>query len=249
MEKLLLGIIQGLTEFLPVSSSGHLAIFGKLLKDVNLSFFILLHLATLIAVIWFLRHYIVELIIRFFKLEKKALMIVLYVVISTIPAAILGLIFNNQIEKAFTKDSMIAIFLSITGLTLFISDFRKEGSLNIEKLGFLNALIIGIFQSFALLPGISRSGMTLVAALLIGLNRKEAIKYSFLISIPAILGAFVLESGGLKISGWSVIGFLGALIVGLASLYFLRFLTLKKKLRYFSYYCWVISALIFLNIL
>ena len=245
MEKIFLGIIQGLTEFLPVSSSAHLAIFGKMVKDLDLGFFTLLHLGTLLAVVWFLRKYLVELAILFFKLDKKAWKIFVYVVISTIPAAFFGFVFNNKIENIFGKSKLIAVFLLITGGVLILSDLKKEGALDIQKLGVFNALVIGLFQSFALFPGISRSGMTLVAGLLIGLKREETVKYSFLISIPAILGAFVFESGNLKADTWSILGFLSSAVVGFVALHFLKLLTIKRKLRYFAYYCWIIAAIIF----
>ncbi|MDI3472554.1 MAG: undecaprenyl-diphosphatase [Thermotogaceae bacterium] len=244
MIKIFLGIIQGLTEFLPVSSSGHLAIFGTIFQDMNVSFFTLLHLATLLAVVWFLRKYLFKLIVSFLKLDRNAWKIFIYVVISTIPAGFFGLMFNDKIESTFGQNKLIALFLMLTGVVLLLSDFKKEGVLDIQRLGIFNALLIGIFQSFALFPGISRSGVTLVAGLMLGLKREEAVKYSFLISIPAILGAFLLESKNMTIDIWGILGFVTAVLSGFVALHFLRFLTIKRKLRYFAYYCWLIALLI-----
>jgi undecaprenyl-diphosphatase len=245
LTKIFLGVVQGLTEFLPVSSSGHLAIFGAMFQDTNVGFFTLLHLGTLLAVVWFLRKYLLELIVSFFRLDKSSWKIFMYVIVSTIPAGFFGIVFNERIEKVFGKSNLIAFFLILTGVALTLSDFKKEGVSDIQSLGFFNALLIGIFQSFALFPGISRSGMTLIAGLLVGLKREEAVKYSFLISIPAILGAFIFESGSLTIDIWGILGLIAATLSGFAALHFLRFITIKRKLKYFAYYCWLIALLIF----
>ncbi len=258
-ESIFQGIIQGLTEFLPVSSSGHIHIIhGVFGIDDNLPLFfvIILHLFTLLAVLIVFRKEIIKIIIGFFKgLLKKDynedFKMGLYIIIATIPTGIIGLAFEDIFEKHLSKPLLVSAFLFITGLMLFISKYFKEGE---EELNYKKAIIIGIVQGLAITPGISRSGSTISTAIFLKVKRETAGVFSFLLSIPAILGATILkfkefttlESGIIKIS---LIGGLFAFVFGLFSLIFLVKLIKKGKFYIFSYYCFALSISSFIYFL
>lgn len=279
LETIILGIIQGIAEFLPISSSGHLAIFKALfgLKDVGLTYDILLHLGTLVAVfivywkdIWKLIKEGVGIVIdvcrnigRFFgnKFAKKNSAyikivssayrkFVMLIIVSTIPTGIIGVIFS----KIFNMDnpSLIipGISLLITGLMLSVVDELPAGHKTPKETTYKNSLTLGIAQGIATLPGISRSGTTLTVGVLCGLDRKFAIKYSFIMSIPAILGACVLDLKDLFTPGNAIgktqlayygIGAVVAGVVGYVCIKTLLVLFNNKKMKYFSYYCFLIG--------
>ena len=248
---ILLGIIQGLTEFLPISSSAHLVFAEQLLKlsaNIRLSYSAFLHLGTTIALLIFFGKRIIQIIGSIFAkptIEKRNnLLLILYIIIGSIPAGIIGLLFKDKIEITFANPIFPAIFLIFTGLLLFATQFSQAKE---KKLNFTLALIIGIAQAIALLPGISRSGATIATALLLGLNSFEAFEFSFLLSIPAIIGANLITFKGLSntsISGSTIIlGVLIAAIIGLLALTWLKNLVLRRKLYYFGFYCIVVSIL------
>lgn len=281
IESIILGIVQGIAEFLPISSSGHLAIFKKIfgLSDVGLTYDILLHAGTLVAVfivywsdIWKLIKEGIGIIIdacknigRFCsgkvkKGEAEYITVigtsyrrfVMLVIVSTIPTGIIGLVF----KKVFNLDNPSIIIpgigLLITGLILFIVDDLPAGSKTPKKMSYKDAVIIGISQGVATLPGISRSGTTLTVGVLRGLDRKFAIKYSFIMSIPAILGACVLDIKDLfapenAISGkemaYYFTGAVVAAVVGFVCIKTLILLYKNKKMKYFSYYCFVVGII------
>ena len=190
-EAIILGLVQGLTEFLPVSSSGHLALFKHLFgidfAKYGLSFDVALHLATIIAVIIVLRKDIWELIKHPFQ------KLTLYLIIATIPAAIIGVLFNDHIEDMAETLWLVGLFFILTGVILAVSDaLAKSAALkkrSIEKMTLKDALITGFAQMVGTLPGVSRSGSTISGGLVSGLNREGAMKFSFLMSIPIILGS------------------------------------------------------------
>ena len=275
IESLILGIIQGIAEFLPISSSGHLAIFKALfgLKEVGLTYDILLHLGTLVAVFIVYRKDIWELIVegvgividacknigRFFankfgKKDNKYIKIVsspyrkfvMLIIVSTIPTGIIGVVFS----KIFNMDnpSLIipGISLLITGLMLFIVDDLPAGNKTPKETTYKNATILGIAQGIATLPGISRSGTTLTVGILNGFDRKFAVKYSFIMSIPAILGACVLDikdlfEPGNALSNDELVNYIvGAAVAGVVGYLCIKTLLVlfqNKKMKYFSYYC------------
>src|SRR3989344_3920745 len=211
LQALILGIVQGLTEFLPVSSSGHLAILQNFFGDVDVSFDIFLHFATLLAVFVFFYKDILDLINGFFTFEweDKRMRFVVYLLLASIPAGLIGFFFRNLIGELFSDLYIVAGGFLISGLFLFIASFTAK-----------NSFVIGCAQALALVPGISRSGSTISTTLLFGIDKKEAIKFSFLLSIPAILGANLLELK--NFSGFSfpmVLGFLIAFVFGLLSIY------------------------------
>ncbi|SEQ35221.1 undecaprenyl-diphosphatase [Lachnospiraceae bacterium RM5] len=285
-ETIIMGILQGVAEFLPISSSGHLAIFKSLfgLKEVGLAYDTLLHLGTLVAVFVVYWKDIWELILeglgivadvfrniaRFFtnifsKNERGYIRVidtpyrkfVMLVIVSTIPTGIIGMVF----EKSFNMDSPSIIIpgigLLITGLMLFIIDELPQGNKTERTATYTDSIILGMAQGVATLPGISRSGTTTTFGVLCGLKREFAIKYSFIMSIPAILGACILNvkdlfEPGNAISGtqwvYYIVGAITAAVVGYISIRTLIVLYKKKKMKYFSYYCFtagLISIIIF----
>lgn len=248
---ILLGIIQGLTEFLPISSSAHLVFAEQLLKlsaNIRLSYDAFLHLGTLIALLIFFGKRIIQIIGSFFakeRIESRAnLILILYIIIGSIPAGIIGLLFKAKIEITFANPVFPAIFLIFTGLLLFATEFFQSKE---KKLNFTLAIIIGIAQAIALLPGISRSGTTIATALLLGMSGFEAFEFSFLLSIPAVIGANLFTFKDLSntaIPGPTIIlGVLIAAIVGLLALTWLKKLVLRRKLFYFGFYCIAVAIL------
>lgn len=235
IEEILLAILQGVTEFLPVSSSGHLAVVSNIMSEPNIFLFATLHLATLFAVVIFTRKEIVTLL----KFDKKANKLLLYLIIATIPGAAFGFFFESAIEKLFSSFAFLAGAFLFTGIVLLLTKFQKESS----KLNIKNAFVIGIAQILALLPGVSRSGTTISAGLLLGLKREEAAKFSFLLAIPLILGAFVLELKKAYFSWSLVIACIVCMITGLISLNVLMKIIKKGKFWLFSFYCFAMSIL------
>lgn len=263
LNAILLGIIQGATEFLPVSSSGHLVIFQNILgvTEGNLEFTIVLHLGTLLAIFIAYWNSIKNMIVEFFKmigdlfkerslcLEKsKYRKYILYILVASIPAGIVGVLFEDVIESIFSSLFVVAITLAVTGVLLILGDrLGKRNKRKIEELGYRTSFFIGIFQMFAIMPGISRSGSTIVGGLFSGLKKDEAVEFSFLMSIPAVLGSLLLKIKDIVTLGATtsvfplIIGFLCAAVVGYLSIKLLVELVQKGKLIYFSYYCFTVS--------
>lgn len=238
-QSIFLGIIQGLTEFLPVSSSGHLTIFQHFLgmQEAGITFDILLHAATLVSVIICYRKDIWELLKRPF--QKYVLMII----VACIPAGIAGVFFDDFVSSLFDSVWVPAFALLITATILFIAD-RQRGIKTGAEITARMAIFIGLFQMIALVPGISRSGSTIFAALLCGVKRTEAAKFSFIMSIPVILGAFLLEvkdviatTGGFYIAPAYIGGAIAAMISGILAIKLVVTLLNNGKFRYFAIYC------------
>jgi undecaprenyl-diphosphatase len=248
IKAIIMGLIQGLTEFLPVSSSGHLAIVGQLLKlelDDGAFFEILLHFGTLMAVFIAFRKDVLALIV---DTDNKKFVIL--IIVSSIPTVILAFTLENFINSSFTILLVPAIGLMVTGLLLLSTKFIKEGSLNAGNTGYLRAIIIGVAQGIATIPGISRSGSTLVASLLLKLDRAFAIKYSFIMSIPVILGATLvkaLEVDFSAVGSTQILSYLiGTIVAGTVGYICIRTLLIiinRNKLHYFAYYCFTIGIL------
>lgn len=237
MKQLLLGIIQGLTEFLPVSSSGHLVILKHWLdfRSPGVTMEVTLHFATLLAIIIFFRKKILN------YLNKENIN---KIIVGTIPIAIAGVLLKDQIEFLFNNYLLVTITFSLTGLMLFLSKKSKE---NKEEVDLKTALLIGIAQALAITPGISRSGFTVATALLLGVTRKKAFEFSFILAIPALLGAFIINIPDiLKIDNIDVLrlvpGVLAAFLSGVFALWVFYKLILKKDLYLFSYYLWFASV-------
>lgn len=259
---IILGIIQGLTEFLPISSSGHLIVFRDILgwhTNSDLSFDAVLQLATAFAVIVYFWKDILRLIKSFFNLitqkavEEKDKIIIFAIIIGTIPAIIVGIFLEKYMETVFRSSLLVALVLLIGSLFMYLAEkfSNKDKELTIKK-GFY----IGIFQCLALIPGFSRSGATISGGLFLGLNREESARFSFLLSIPIILGSGLkkifelwlsdqLNSDGITLS----IGAITAFVVGLFAIKFLINFLKKYSLKTFIYYRIVLAILIIILIL
>lgn len=266
----ILGLIQGVSEFLPISSSGHLSIAGQLMgmdpeASNLLSFNILLHVATLAAVFIVFRNDIWEMIKAFFGMlgdlfsgkglrlkEFTYRRLIIMLIAGTIPAVFAALFLGDIIENP--ELWQIGIFLIITAILLFLSEKLAGGNISLEEMSVKRAFCVGCFQGLGTLPGISRSGSTIVGGLFSRLEKSTAVRFSFLLSIPAILGALVLDLKDMvgattqTLSFMPVaVGMITAAISGYFSIRFLLRLVEKSKLSYFSYYC--IAAGVFAIIL
>ncbi|NCO61668.1 MAG: hypothetical protein COZ70_06155 [Deltaproteobacteria bacterium CG_4_8_14_3_um_filter_51_11] len=243
----LLGAIQGLTEFLPVSSSGHLVLFQNLLgyKEPELLLDTTLHLGTLTAVFIYFYSDLKKIASDTIKLDGKSpnVNLLIWILVASIPTGLIGLIFRHPLEALFHDSYKVGIMLITTGfilLTTRLIRFAKKASLTV---GLLPALAIGIAQGIAIIPGISRSGITIACALIIGLERELAGRFSFLLSIPAIIGAALLQLKGEEIARVGIAslgaGFLAAALVGLLALKLLMGMVRQGRLHYFAPYCWL----------
>jgi undecaprenyl-diphosphatase len=249
IEIFILAVIQGLTEWLPVSSSGHLVITQKILGlNLPLIFDVMLHVGTLIVVLTVFRKDIADIIKavvkRDFENEKGKL--ALFIVVGSVPIAIIGFIFHDVIESLFSNLLAVGIALIITGSVLFFSEKR----LGNRKMGFLDSLLIGLAQGITIIPGVSRSGITIATGLLRKIDKVTAFRYSFLLSVPAIIGAAVMESRDMILRNMDMVPlFLGAtisMIVGYVSLKLLQKLVMNEKFHLFAYYCWTVGIAIIL---
>lgn len=252
IKALILGVIQGLTEFLPVSSSGHLVLaqhFMKVVSEENLFFDVLLHLGSVGAILVIYRKDIIELIANLFSKDKEkqnfSLRYALYVVIGCIPVGLVGVLLGDQIETIFTTPIIASALLFVTAIMLILSRFAKDPEKG--KLTWKKAAIIGLAQAITPLPGISRSGTTITTALLCGVSREEAGRFSFLMALPAIMGAALLEikdieSISISLSAISA-GFIGSFITGILALVVLLKFVKQGKLHIFAWYCGAIGLI------
>lgn len=259
IEAFILGLIQGVSEFLPISSSGHLSIAGKLMdfpaEESLLSFNILLHVATLAAVFIVYRNDIWEMIKAFFGMCKDLFTgnglrlkeflyrrLIVMLVVATLPATVAAFVLGDIIENP--ELWQIGIFLIITAILLFLSEKLAGGNTDLEKMSSKKAFGVGCFQALGTLPGISRSGSTIVGGLFCGLDKKTAVRFSFLMSIPAILGALVLDIKDIFTAPSQTLSFLpvavGMITAALSGYFAIKVLLRlveKSKLSYFSIYC------------
>jgi undecaprenyl-diphosphatase len=251
IEALILGLVQGLTEFLPVSSSGHIelgkAILGTESAD-NLMFSVIVHAATMLSIVVVFRAEIWHLIVQFFRFKwNEDTRYILLIVISMTPTAIVGLLFEEQIETFFEgKILFVGFMLLVTAFILFSTKFVKK---NEKSVGYLAALIIGIAQTIAILPGISRSGATIGTALLLGIDRNKATRFSFLMVLPPIAGATLIKVKDLfaEPAAYSAeimplsIGFVAAFISGVIACSWMLKIVRKGNIVYFSIYCTIVG--------
>jgi len=232
MEAFVQGLVQGLTEFLPVSSSGHLVFLSKVFGfRGDLPYVAMLHLGTFFAVFIFTFRKLIYVLKRW--------KLILMLVISTVPAAVVGVFFENYVEEAFNY-SVLPLTFSLTAVfLLFASVFNGKKSM--DEMTWWDALIIGAAQAVAVIPGLSRSGLTIATGMMIGYKREDALYYSFLMSLPVTLGAGILNFEGAGASG--LIGLLFSFIFGLLALFLLKKIVIMNKLHLFGYYLIAIAMI------
>lgn len=247
-DAVVLGLVQGLTEFLPVSSSGHLVITEALLglSIPGIVVEVTLHVGTLLSVIIVYRTRIWSLIEGALRGKADAWRYIGLLVLATIPAGLVGLLFKNTVESAFDDPAVAGIMLLVTGVVLWTT--RRPRPRTRQQPGPLLSLGIGVAQAFAILPGISRSGSTIAAAMWGDVDGEKAAEFSFLMSLPAIAGAAVLElkdldAGAQGIGGVPLlVGFLVALVAGIFAIRFLVWLLRGQRFYVFAYYVWAVGA-------
>jgi undecaprenyl-diphosphatase len=252
LEALILGIIQGLTEFLPVSSSGHIEIGQALLDTQSLKeqeglLSVVLHAATALATIFVFRKDILTIIKGLLsKEDAESKKFALFIVVSMVPAAIVGVFFDDLLNKLFEGQLvLVCTMLIVTGILLLFAERAKVATT--EKLTLGKAIVIGIAQAIAILPGISRSGATIATSILLKVDRAQAARFSFLMVVPLILGKMAKDilDGKLQLEADLVmpfgVGFSAALISGIIACHWMIAIVKRSKLTYFAYYCWAVG--------
>lgn len=268
IQAIILGIVQGLAEFLPVASAGQVILVTHILgvtfptQSGALAFNTLLHFGTLTAIVLFFWRELIKIIKGFifsindvFRGKFRAGLkgdnykrLSWLLIVSTIPASILGIFFTKTFEVLFNNVVAVGIFLLINGVILWISGYPKKGNKKVNGITFKNALFIGIFESLALFPGISRSGSSITAGLLSGIERECAAKYAFLMAVPVITAAVVVELKNIgALSETNTIALVSAyvavVVFGYLSLGLLIRIIKSTSLRIFAYYCWIVGGL------
>ncbi len=250
-----LGLLQGFTEPIPISSSGHLVIAQKVfgLEIKGLSFEILMNFASLLAVLLIYRNDLIRLtshgvryVVSRDKESKSEFMFIVYLVVATIPAAVLGLLFEDFIGEQLKGLKVVGATLIITGIALWLIR-NLRGSKGESALNFKDALIVGLAQAVALIPGISRSGATIVAAMGLGMKQETALRFSFLLFIPVSVGSMILSIGDLQFGDMLIpyiIAFLLSLTASYYSLKWFMNIMARGNLIYFSIYCFIVGALV-----
>ena len=266
-EAVILGLVQGLAEFLPVSSSGHLALLQQwfgIEEDNVLLFAVLLHVGTLVSVLIVYWHDVWELIKELgltikdiftgkgLRIEERPVRkLGVMIIVATIPTGLIGILFNDFFNSLYNSVIPIGVGLIITGFLLIFAERMGAANRGIQQMNYRNALFIGAVQGIAICPGISRSGSTLFGSLICNLDRKFAVKFVFLISIPSILGSAVMEapsaiSAGLDpgVLGPVLVGMAVAAVSGLIAIKTMIKIVSNKKLSYFSYYVWALGLFV-----
>lgn len=254
LEYIFLGLVQGFTEPLPISSSGHLVIFQEFfnIRVADLNFEIFVNAGSLIAIVFYYRSYLWELIEKSFSYvfqrkaeHKNEFTYVLLLIIGVLPAGLIGFFFKTEIETTFKSLIVVGFALIITSLALNLVSTEAVAESNKEDITWLDALVIGVFQVFALIPGISRSGSTMVGGLQRKISFEETMRFSFLLYIPISLGALLLGILDFNPNTVFVPGYIGGFIVSMISTYFairILFIVVKQgNLKYFSLYCLIVG--------
>jgi undecaprenyl-diphosphatase len=249
IKAILLGVVQGLTEFLPVSSSGHLVIFQRLfgLEGAGVTLEVLLHFGTLLAVFWVFRRDFLDLLK--FPRDRVQRRFLLLLILGCIPTAIIGYFLGDFIESIFQSLLLTGAALFVTGGILKLLTLLPEGRKDVTAMQPVDALWIGLLQGIAVIPGISRSGSTITTALWRGLDRATAVRYSFMLSAPVIFGATLLEIKDMFAAGIEktllldyAAGTVAACICGVLAIRLFVRLLQQQKFHYFAYYCWAVGA-------
>ncbi len=256
VQALLLGALQGLTEFLPVSSSGHLAIAQHFLPGFSqpgVLFDVLLHLGTMVAVAIYFRRELAALLASPFRRGEEARLqrrLLLLLIAASVPTAVIGLLFKDFFEGLFENLTVVSLMLLVTGTLLFIAERFRRGSRREAQLTLSDALLVGTVQGCAIVPGISRSGSTIAALLLKGVDGETAARFSFLLALPAVFGAALLSARDLGevATGQLPLYLAGAgvaFLTGLLSIHLLLAVIRRRRLIAFALYCWLAGGLFF----
>lgn len=253
LKALIIGIVQGITEFLPVSSSGHIELFKAILglnleENQNLLFTLVLHTATALSTLVVFRKEVGEIFVGLFKGDKDAVNFTIKIVISMIPAALVGYLWKDSIERLFSGNILlVGCMLLLTALLLLLAGQAKKTK---KDISFLDAFIIGVSQAVAILPGISRSGSTIATSVILGNDRSKTAMFSFLMVIPLIFGAMakdLLDAETISFSNEMLLsltsGFIGAFIFGVIACRWMIALVRNAKLWYFSIYCAIVGII------
>ncbi|PPK86379.1 undecaprenyl-diphosphatase [Neolewinella xylanilytica] len=255
LRALVLGIVQGLTEFLPVSSSGHLELTKWLFQDDSLAaesmlMTVTLHAATALATVVVFRRDIAEILQDLFRFEwNGGTKFSLLIILSMIPAAVVGVLYDDLLTALFDRQIvLVAFMLILTGLLLFLADRAKQTD---KAVDWKTAILIGISQAIAILPGISRSGATISTSVLLGIDRERSARFSFLMVVPLILGKMAKDMLDGEFTDTTsapelIIGFTAAFLTGIAACLWMIKLVKKAKLKYFAYYCFTVAAIVLL---
>ncbi len=247
-QAIILGMVQGITEWLPISSSGHLVLVRNLFGlEVPVLFDIILHLGSLLVIFIVFWKDIKKLILGVIRKEKKYLAYAGFLILATVPIGLAGILFNSKIKAAFNSPTIVGFSLLFTAMLLFLSRFPKKKN---RRLNLKNILVIGFAQALAILPGVSRSGSTISTGLIQGVKKEEAARFSFLLFIPAILGATFVEMKGITSLSADIpaliIGTSAAVLTGIVSLKLLLNIIKKDMFYHFAWYCLVLAMIIFI---
>lgn len=247
LNAILLGIVQGITEWFPISSSGHLVIFQQLLDiKADLLFDVFLHFGSLVVLLIYFWKDILYILKAVFlwKTESAEFKIGINVILGSIPITLIGFFFYDIVAGFFESLFATGTALLFTGTILYLTKFAKDG----KKMDIRNSILVGIAQAVALIPGISRSGVTISTGMLLGVERKDAARFSFLLAIPAIIGANIFEFSRISLGAIQldvlVIGFIATVVCGYISLVLLMKIIEKGKFHYFSWYCWLLGLFV-----
>jgi len=262
LEAFILGLVQGVTEFLPISSSGHLRIASALLGqdlETDLLFDLMVHFGTLISILIYFRERLTKLLFSVFRVlgapissfkgwdSDYELRFNTFILLSMIPAAVAGFTIRDQVEGVFANPIGISAMFMVTGFLLYATKFFDEGT---KGLTLKNTFLVGVAQAFALLPGVSRSGMTISVAVFLGIKRDDIANFTFIMMIPVVAGATLLDLLKLDLDGMPeglmlalVIGFFTALISGYFALKYLIILFKSRGIFYFAWYCWAVGLM------
>lgn len=260
LEAIILALVQGITEFLPISSSGHLRIAGALMGqelETDLLFDLIVHFGTLFSIFIYFRQKLTELLFSVFRILKTPigcfrnwdndydLRFNTYILISMIPAGVAGFTIRDQVETVFANPVGISAMFMVTGVMLYATKFFGEGT---KGLTLKNTFIVGLAQALALLPGISRSGATISMAVYLGIKREDIANFTFIMMIPVVAGATLVDLLKLQTTGLAegmllplIVGFFVALVSGYYALKYLIILFKSKGIFYFAWYCWAIG--------
>ena len=269
LEGLILGMIQGITEFLPISSSGHLVIaqtmFG--ISENNLAFDILLHAATFFAIVAAYSQTVIGMIREFFLMlrdvftrkgaglkENKYRRYIFYIIIGCIPAGVAGILLDDLVDSLFLQMPVVGLMLLLTGFVLCLAEKLSEHTTGeIGDLGVVKSFVVGLFQMCAIMPGLSRSGTTMTGGVVMGLKKEDALEFSFLLALPTIAGSVVLKIGDIAQAIGTIsifpclVGFFAALVSGYLSIILFKKIVQKSGLMGFSVYCWALGLIVLLG--